>query len=131
MSSTPQRLEPRIRASADDAAFAFVGARLCMKGYASATRCVAVTPRQGTAFYSACPDAGREARRVAVPDAHYLHGVLIPEAATRWPRPRLCTNLSSRAAMRRGICFLFQAACLCMAQASACVPRFCRGGVYP
>ncbi len=60
-------------------------------------------PRQGTAFDS-------EARRAAAPNAYYLlHRALAPEAATRWPRPRLTTNLSSRAAMRRGICFSFLA----------------------
>jgi len=88
-------------------------------------------PRQGTAFYPACPDAGREARRATVPNAHYLHRVSTPEAATLWPRPRLSPNLSSRAAMRRGICLSCQPVCLCVAQASACVPRFRRGGVYP
>jgi hypothetical protein len=65
--------------------------------------------RHVTAFYPACPDAGREARRAAVPNPHYSHGASAPESATPRPLPRLSTNLSSRAAMRRGICFSFLA----------------------
>ena len=54
--------------------------------------------RQGTASYP-------EARRAAVPKEFENSGVLTPEVATRWLRPRLSANLSSRGAMRRGICF--------------------------
>jgi len=78
----------------------------------------------------------------AVPKSSAISGVLTPEAATLWP-----ATLSSRVAMRRGICFSFrrlplntstqpnrlklQPVCFCVAQASACVPCFRRGGVYP
>ena len=91
--------------------------------------------RQGTALVH--PEA-----RWAVPKSSETSGVLTSEAATLWP-----ATLSSRVAMRRGICFSFrrlplntstqpnrlklQPVCFCVAQASACVPCFRRGGVYP